>query len=117
MTKFPNHVHFFAKDATAGRTAVHHAIEEKNFGMLRVLLFDYQANVNAQRWDENTPLHIAAGRGLLDMSAMLIAAGADFSIPNHENETPLDTAAPEVTNFLSSRYYTTFIRNYLTCQI
>ncbi|XP_031557780.1 B-cell lymphoma 3 protein-like [Actinia tenebrosa] len=87
-------------DATAGRTAVHHAIEDNNFGMLRVLLFDYKANVNAQRCDESTPLHIAAGRGLLEMSAMLLAAGADLSIPNCENETPLDNATEEVINVL-----------------
>lgn len=105
LTKFLNCLHLFSKDATAGRTAVHHAIEENNFRMLRVLLHDYGANVNAQRCDESTPLHIAAGLGLIDMSGLLIAAGADMSIANRENETPLDNATEEVSNFVSSYYY------------
>jgi NF-kappa-B inhibitor epsilon len=65
--------------------------------MLRILLFNYKANVNAQRYDECTPLHIAAGRGLLNITALLLAAGADLSIPNNENETPLDNATVEVS--------------------
>lgn len=65
--------------------------------MVNFLLHNCSASVNAKRYDENTPLHIAAGRGLVPMTARLLAAGGDLSIANSDDETPLDHATPEVS--------------------
>jgi len=65
--------------------------------MLNYLLYNCNASVNAQRFDESTALHIAAGRGMLDLTARLLVSGADLSITNSDNETPLDHASPEVS--------------------
>lgn len=65
--------------------------------MLNFLLHNCCASVNAQRHDECTPLHIAAGRGMLAITGRLLAAGGDLSIQNSDGETPLDHATPEVS--------------------
>lgn len=47
--------------------------------------------------DEITPLHIAAGRGMESIAALLLAAGADPRMTNYEGESPLDVAtSPQV---------------------
>ncbi|MEJ1969796.1 MAG: ankyrin repeat domain-containing protein [Rhizomicrobium sp.] len=70
---------------------------EDNVLALVELLLEHGADVNARRRDGMTALHTAAYRGLLNVIARLIAAGADPAIRSHEggfhsNETPRDTA-------------------------
>ena len=56
-------------------------------------------------FDEITPLHIAAGRGMESVVALLLAAGADPVLTNFEDESPADVAVTpqvitkEVLNF------------------
>jgi len=64
--------------------------------MVNFLLHNCCASVNAQRYDESTPLHVAAGRGMVAITGRLLAGGGDLSISNSDGETPLDHATPEV---------------------
>lgn len=56
--------------------------------------FPYQANcdVDATTFDGNTPLHIAAASGLKGQTALLVAAGADTTLQNSDEETAFDLA-------------------------
>lgn len=54
----------------------------------------HQANcdVDATTLDGNTPLHIAAASGLKGQTALLVAAGADTTLQNSDDETAFDLA-------------------------
>lgn len=58
-------------------------------------------NVNAQDGNDmmNTPLHMAARRGYLEVVKFLLNQGADSSIQNNENKTPLELAKELENNF------------------
>lgn len=59
-------------------------------------------DVDASTFDGNTPLHLAAGLGLKGHTALLVAAGADTTFPNNEDETAFDLAnVAEVNEFVS----------------
>ncbi len=49
--------------------------------------------INAQDNDGNTPLHLAAYLGHLDLVSILIKAKCDINIKNHNGKTPLHYAA------------------------
>lgn len=58
-------------------------------------------DVDASTYDGNTPLHLAAGLGLKGQTALLVAAGADTTLPNSEEETAFDLAnVAEVNEFV-----------------
>lgn len=42
--------------------------------------------------DGNTPLHVAAASGLKGQTALLVAAGADTTVQNSDDEIPFDLA-------------------------
>lgn len=64
-----------------------------------MLLFEFEADVNAQTADGNTALHTAVGRNMSAMVALLVAAGAKPSIRNGEGDLPGDlTRAEAVSN-------------------
>ncbi|XP_046550036.1 nuclear factor NF-kappa-B p105 subunit-like isoform X1 [Haliotis rubra] len=71
------------QDGKSGRTPLHHAVEVDDLPTAGYLLMETDADVNAHCFDGNTALHIACGRGLVGMVALLMTAGAD---PNIENE-------------------------------
>lgn len=60
--------------------------------MINCLLYDCKADVDAMTFDEVTPLHVAAGRGMESVVALLLAAGADPRLTNYEGESPKDVA-------------------------
>ena len=64
--------------------------------LLLILPFvpDFQGNcdVDASSFDGNTALHLAAGYGLKGQTALLVAAGADTSLQNSDEETAFDLA-------------------------
>ncbi|XP_060707636.1 nuclear factor NF-kappa-B p105 subunit-like [Hemiscyllium ocellatum] len=68
----------------AGRTALHLAVEQENISLAGCLLLEGSAEVDATTFDGSTALHVAAGRGYTKLCALLIAAGADPHIENHE---------------------------------
>ncbi|XP_067903226.1 nuclear factor NF-kappa-B p105 subunit-like isoform X2 [Heterodontus francisci] len=81
-----------APEQRSGRTALHLAIEQENTSLAGSLLLEGSAEVDATTFDGSTALHIAAGRGCTKLCALLMAAGADPQIENHE---PLDDKTDE----------------------
>ncbi|XP_041362807.1 nuclear factor NF-kappa-B p105 subunit-like [Gigantopelta aegis] len=71
-------------DGKSGRTALHHAVEADDLPMAGYLLMETNADVNSRCFDGNTALHIACGRNLVGMVALLMTAGADPDIENEE---------------------------------
>ncbi|XP_043844872.1 nuclear factor NF-kappa-B p100 subunit isoform X2 [Dromiciops gliroides] len=69
-----------------GRTALHLATESEELGLVSHLVTKLGANVNAQTFAGNTPLHLAAGLGSPTLTRLLLKAGADVQA---ENEEPL----------------------------
>lgn len=80
------------RERTSGRTALHLATEADNVSLAGCLLLEGNADVDSCTFDGSTPLHIAAGRGLAKLTALLMAAGAD---PLRENMEPLFMTAEE----------------------
>ena len=60
--------------------------------MINCLLYDCHADPDAMTFNEITSLHIAAGRGMESVAALLLAAGADPRMTSYEGESPLDVA-------------------------
>ncbi|XP_041045532.1 nuclear factor NF-kappa-B p105 subunit-like isoform X1 [Carcharodon carcharias] len=81
-----------APEQRSGRTALHLAVEQQNISLAGSLLLEGNAEVDATTFDGSTALHIAAGRGCTKLCALLMAAGADPQIENHE---PLDDKSDE----------------------
>ena len=80
------------QDACSGRTALHYAVESENFTLVNFLL-ENNVNVNAATFSGNTPLHVAAGRRLKEIVALLMAYGANPAIANGEGDFPSDLPA------------------------
>ncbi|XP_030594976.1 nuclear factor NF-kappa-B p105 subunit isoform X2 [Archocentrus centrarchus] len=75
-----------AQERSCGRTALHLTTETDNVSLAGCLLLEGNANVDCCTFNGSTPLHIAAGRGSVKLTALLMAAGAD---PQKENFEPL----------------------------
>ncbi|KAM4555286.1 nuclear factor NF-kappa-B p105 subunit [Odontesthes bonariensis] len=75
-----------AQERSSGRTALHLATETSNVSLAGCLLLEGNAQVDCCTFNGSTPLHIAAGRGSIKLTALLMAAGAD---PQRENFEPL----------------------------
>ena len=67
-------------------------MEAENFTLANYLL-ESGCNVNAATFAGNTPLHIAAGRRLKELVALLMAYGANPAIANGEGDFPSDLPA------------------------
>uniref|UniRef100_A0AAX7W8K4 RHD domain-containing protein n=1 Tax=Astatotilapia calliptera TaxID=8154 RepID=A0AAX7W8K4_ASTCA len=74
------------QERSCGRTALHLATETDNVSLAGCLLLEGNAKVDCCTFNGSTPLHIAAGRGSVKLTALLMAAGAD---PQKENFEPL----------------------------
>lgn len=81
-----------AQDGTSGKTPLHHAVEQDNLPLSGFLILEANCNVDATTFDGNTPLHLAAGIGLKGQTALLVAAGADTTLHNSDEETAFDLA-------------------------
>ncbi|XP_034453801.1 nuclear factor NF-kappa-B p105 subunit isoform X2 [Hippoglossus hippoglossus] len=75
-----------AQERSCGRTALHLATEADNVSLAGCLLLEGNADVDCCTFNGSTPLHTAAGRGSVKLTALLVAAGAD---PHKENYEPL----------------------------
>lgn len=77
-----------AKDKS-GRTALHHAVINKNFEICKVFIA-YKADVNAQDQALFTPLHFAVQEyDALDITELLVQNGATIDAQNIYGNTPL----------------------------
>ena len=75
-----------------GETLTNMALAHENTAMLRVLV-EKGANVNSLDYMENTPLHLAAERGLQDAVTLLLNYGAYVDAINIMGSTPIMAAA------------------------
>nr|ALG40993.1 NF-kappa B [Anthopleura buddemeieri] len=82
-----------SKDGTCGRTPLHLAVENNNLAIAGFLILEAKCDVDSYTFDDNTPLHMAAGHGLEGLTALLVAAGADTMETNNEDETPYSLAS------------------------
>ncbi|XP_032118592.1 B-cell lymphoma 3 protein isoform X1 [Sapajus apella] len=80
-----------AVDIKSGRSPLIHAVENNSLNMVQLLL-QHGANVNAQMYSGSSALHSASGRGLLPLVRTLVRSGADSSLKNCHNDTPLMVA-------------------------
>lgn len=81
-----------AQDGTSGKTPLHVSVEQDNLPLSGFLILEANCDVDADTFDGNTPLHLAAGLGLKGHTALLVAAGADTTLLNSEEETAYDLA-------------------------
>ncbi|XP_078366707.1 nuclear factor NF-kappa-B p105 subunit-like [Oculina patagonica] len=81
-----------AQDGTSGKTPLHHAVEQDYLALAGFLILEANSDVDAATFDGNTPLHIAAASGLKGQTALLVAAGADTTLQNSDEETAFDLA-------------------------
>ncbi len=89
---------------TALKEQLFYAVVQKDVSKLNKLILD-KADLNAKvSSDGNTPLILAVYVGSLEISKLLIKAGADIEIGNNDGVTPLMQSvkvdSPEITKFL-----------------
>ncbi|KAH3863816.1 nuclear factor NF-kappa-B p105 subunit-like isoform X2 [Dreissena polymorpha] len=84
-------------DGKSGQTPLHHAVENDGLSLAAYLILQAGANVNTPRFDGNTALHIACGRGNVGMVALLMAGGANPDIENDDVLEVSDTDLEEGT--------------------
>ncbi|XP_065191463.1 B-cell lymphoma 3 protein homolog [Sycon ciliatum] len=90
------------KDGTAGRTALHHAVELQHLPISRYLV-DAGANVNAVNYAGNSPIHTAAGREHKELVNILMNGAADPTIINGEGDTAKDICRDKEIKRLMNR--------------
>ncbi|XP_063817469.1 nuclear factor NF-kappa-B p100 subunit isoform X2 [Pseudophryne corroboree] len=73
-----------AVERKSGRSPLHIAVEMDNLNMAMFLVKILGADVNAQTFAGNTPLHLAASLGSPVLTKMLIGAGANVLLQNDE---------------------------------
>uniref|UniRef100_UPI00358DF44C NF-kappa-B inhibitor alpha-like n=1 Tax=Myxine glutinosa TaxID=7769 RepID=UPI00358DF44C len=91
-----------AQDPKSGRTALHFAVELHRPTLVEILA-KKNADINASTYSGCTPLHLAVGRGAMDLAVMLLASGADAGLRNMEQDSAFDLAGSnEELNILST---------------
>mgnify|MGYP000019877405 CR=1 FL=1 len=85
-----------------GETLTNMALAQENTAMLRVLV-EKGANVNSVDFLENTPLHLAAERGMQDAVTLLLEYGAYPDAINIMGATPIMAAAQRGHDSIASQ--------------
>lgn len=75
-----------------GETLLNIAVSHQNISLVRVLA-DAGADVNAMDYLENTPMHMAAERGMAEAVNILLTHDAYADLPNIMGTTPIMAAA------------------------
>ncbi|KAM4030765.1 nuclear factor NF-kappa-B p100 subunit isoform 2-T2 [Anomaloglossus baeobatrachus] len=88
-----------AAERKSGRSPLHMAVEMDNLNIAMCLVKKLGANVNAQTFGGNTPLHLAASLGSPVLTKMLINAGANALL---ENDEPVHPAASSDSDYTDS---------------
>jgi hypothetical protein len=77
-------------DARSGRTLLLESVAGGHFHLVRMLVIDFQADVNCiTTLGKTTPLHIAVENGLRQIASMLITYGANIHAIDMFGRTPL----------------------------
>uniref|UniRef100_A0A3Q4HEY5 BCL3 transcription coactivator n=1 Tax=Neolamprologus brichardi TaxID=32507 RepID=A0A3Q4HEY5_NEOBR len=77
-----------AMDIKSGQSPLMHAVESNNADMVHFLI----EVMNFQSYSGNTALHSACGRGQVETVRLLLKSGADSSLKNYHNDTPVMVA-------------------------
>lgn len=64
--------------------------------MVKILMGSNELDVNAMDNYKNTALHIACEEGNPEVVKMLLNAGANISIQNKDEKTPVELAKPDL---------------------
>ena len=80
-------------DGTNNWTALHTAASAGDVRTAKTLLRQHPEYLNATEAGLHTPLHVAVFDGRTEITAVLIASGADLNAPDVCGWTPLHTAA------------------------
>lgn len=72
-----------------------------SFQLVQLLVQSCNADSNTYTYSGCTPLHVAAGRGQIELVAYLVSVGANPDACTDEGDTPLDlTSSESVSLFL-----------------
>ncbi|XP_053738004.1 B-cell lymphoma 3 protein [Synchiropus splendidus] len=85
-----------AMDDKSGQNPLMHAVQCDNIDMIYFLI-EERCNVNCQSYSGNTALHSASGRGQVETVQLLLKNGADSSLKNYHNDTPVMVAKNKAT--------------------
>ena len=66
-----------------------------SFQLVQLLVQSCNADCNIHTYSGCTPLHVAAGRGQIELVAYLVSVGANPDACTDEGDTPLDLAVTE----------------------
>ncbi len=80
-----------AKD-DIGKTPLHWAAGKNQLEVMKVLLDEYNINVNIRNANNGTPLHVAASQANPEAALILIEHGADVNARTLNNSVPLHFA-------------------------
>lgn len=90
-------------DVKSGQSPLMHAVENNNADMVHFLI-ENRCDVNSQSYSGNTALHSACGRGQAETVRLLLKSGADSSLKNYHNDTPVMVAKnKKITDVLRGR--------------
>ena len=94
-----NGANIFSLDSEE-KSALYWAAAQNHIKVVQVFLKDYRSRALIKLSDrnDNTPLHIAAEQGFINMVIELCNAGADLGARNEDERTPLHMAAKEGRN-------------------
>lgn len=91
-----------SQDLHSGKTALHFAAEKQQLADTHFLIESCGLNIDARTFTGCTPLHIAAGRGCIEIVAYLLSLGANPELQTDEGDTPLDLSiSDDVTVLLT----------------
>ena len=83
------------QDLNSGKTALHSVVEKGSLSDVQFMLETCRANINGVTYTGCTPLHIAAGRGDIALTAYLLSMGANPDLVTDEGDTALDLAGSD----------------------
>lgn len=68
------------------------AVGYQHLDIVEILLNENPAKINEGDKHGETPLHVASGKGFVDIMNLLLERGADIDKPDNDRETPLHSA-------------------------
>ncbi|XP_028981974.1 serine/threonine-protein phosphatase 6 regulatory ankyrin repeat subunit A [Diachasma alloeum] len=84
---------FINSKSRVGRTALHLASMNGNTDLVRFLVQDHSAVIDVLTLRKQTPLHLAAGSGQLEVCKLLLELGASIDATDDQGQKPIHAAA------------------------